>query len=88
MEENSRKKQHTDLECVPVGFANGVAPGFPLTEKEKISMIVSEFGLQLTNLPESDPNNPGIVWNDSGSLRISTGSFAGGVGGGGVVVFP
>ena len=39
MEENSRKKQHTDLECVPVGFANGVAPRFPLTDKEQLSMI-------------------------------------------------
>lgn len=29
----------TELELVQVGFANGVAPGFPLTEKEKESMI-------------------------------------------------
>jgi len=28
-----------DLELVKVGYANGVAPGFPLTEKEKDSMI-------------------------------------------------
>lgn len=28
-----------ELELVQVGFANGVAPGFPLTEKEKDSMI-------------------------------------------------
>ena len=28
-----------ELELVQVGFANGVAPGFPLTEKEKESMI-------------------------------------------------
>jgi GTP cyclohydrolase IA len=39
MSENNRKKQHTDLECVQIGFANGVAPGFPLTEKEKWSMV-------------------------------------------------
>jgi GTP cyclohydrolase I len=38
MTEN-RKKIHNDLEIVPVGYANGVAPGFPLTEKEKSSMI-------------------------------------------------
>ena len=28
-----------ELELVKVGYANGVAPGFPLTEKEKDSMI-------------------------------------------------
>ena len=28
-----------DLELVEVGYANGVAPGFPLTEKEKWSMV-------------------------------------------------
>ena len=37
--ENKRRKNHTDLECVQTGFANGVAPGFPLTEKEKWSMV-------------------------------------------------
>jgi hypothetical protein len=30
MTENNRKKIHTDLEVVQEGFANGVAPGFPL----------------------------------------------------------
>ncbi len=30
---------YTDLECVKTGFANGVAPGFPLTEKEKWDMV-------------------------------------------------
>jgi GTP cyclohydrolase I len=39
MSENKRKKQHNDLECVQMGFANGVAPGFPLTEKEKWAMV-------------------------------------------------
>ena len=28
-----------DLELVKVGYANGVAPGFPLTEKEKWTMV-------------------------------------------------
>ena len=28
-----------ELELVQIGYANGVAPGFPLTEKEKDSMI-------------------------------------------------
>ena len=28
-----------DLELVKVGYANGVAPGYPLTEKEKWSMV-------------------------------------------------
>jgi GTP cyclohydrolase I len=36
---DNRKKIHNDLEIVPVGYANGVAPGFPLTEKEKQYMI-------------------------------------------------
>jgi GTP cyclohydrolase I len=39
MSENKRKKTHTDLECVEMGFANGVAPGFPLTESEKWNMV-------------------------------------------------
>jgi hypothetical protein len=38
------------------------------------SLSISVFGLQLSDLPESDPDFPGSVWNDSGSLRISTGS--------------
>ena len=33
--ENKRRKLHEDLEVVPIGFANGVAPGFPFTDKEK-----------------------------------------------------
>jgi hypothetical protein len=33
MTEN-RKKIHNDLEIVPVGYANGVAPGFPLPTKK------------------------------------------------------
>ena len=36
---NKRRKVHENLEVVPVGFANGIAPGFPFTEKEKSSMI-------------------------------------------------
>lgn len=36
---NNRKKVHNDLEVVPTGFANGVAPGFPLSEGEKQDMI-------------------------------------------------
>ena len=39
MSENKRKKTHTNLECVQEGFANGVAPGFPLTESEKWNMV-------------------------------------------------
>ena len=39
MSENKRKKQHNDLECVQVGFANGVAPNFPLSEEEKWKMV-------------------------------------------------
>jgi GTP cyclohydrolase I len=63
MQENNRKKQHTDLECVPVGFANGVAPGFPLTEEQKWEMVdkaEKAYGDFLTALGvdwENDPNS-------------------------------
>ena len=63
MSENNRKKQHTDLECVQIGFANGVAPGFPLTEKEKWAMVdeaEEAYGKFLTALGvdwENDPNS-------------------------------
>ena len=36
---NNRRKNYKDLETVPVGYANGVAPNFPLTDKEKQKMI-------------------------------------------------
>jgi GTP cyclohydrolase I len=35
----AKKDIHMDLEVVKVGFANGVAEGFPLTDKEKNKMI-------------------------------------------------
>ena len=63
MQENNRKKQHTDLECVPVGFANGVAPGFPLTEEQKWEMVdkaEKAYGDFLTALGvdwKNDPNS-------------------------------
>src|SRR6056300_620936 len=37
--ENKRRKVHQDLEVVQTGFANGVAPGFPFTDQEKLKMI-------------------------------------------------
>ena len=37
--ENKRRKVHEELEVVQVGFANGVAEGFPLTDREKQKMI-------------------------------------------------
>ena len=46
--ENKRRKQYTQIECVQEGFANGVAQGFPLNEKEKTKMIeeaTEAFGL-------------------------------------------
>jgi GTP cyclohydrolase I len=39
MIKNTRRKNYTDLECVKMGFANGVAPGFPFTEEEKWDMV-------------------------------------------------
>ena len=35
----AENKKTFDLECVQEGFANGVAPGFPLNDKEKEKMI-------------------------------------------------
>ena len=32
-------KKKFDLECVKIGYANGLAPGAPFTEKEKWSMV-------------------------------------------------
>ena len=37
--ENKRRKIHEELEVVKEGFANGVAPGFPLEQSEKDKMI-------------------------------------------------
>ena len=37
--ENKRRKIHEELEVVKVGFANGVAEGFPLTDMQKNKMI-------------------------------------------------
>jgi len=60
---NTRRKTHTDLECVPVGHANGVAPNFPLSDKEKKKMIdkaskaygkfLDELGCDWRNDPNS-----------------------------------
>jgi len=52
-----------NLELVRVGYANGVAPGFPLTEKENESMIelaAEKYGEFLTALGcdwQNDPNS-------------------------------
>jgi len=61
--ENKRRKSHTDLESVPVGYANGVAPGFPFTDREKQKMIkaaAKHYAKFLTALGcdwENDPNS-------------------------------
>jgi GTP cyclohydrolase I len=63
MSENKRRKNHTELECVQTGFANGVAPGFPLTEQEKWKMVdeaEEAYGKFLTALGvdwKNDPNS-------------------------------
>jgi GTP cyclohydrolase IA len=52
-----------ELELVKIGYANGVAPGFPLTEKEKETMIelaAEKYGEFLTALGcdwQNDPNS-------------------------------
>ena len=61
--ENKRRKNHTDLECVKTGFANGVAPGFPLSEEDKWDMVdqaEKAYGEFLTALGcdwRNDPNS-------------------------------
>ena len=37
--ENKRRKVHEELEVVKVGYANGVAEGFPFTDKQKLKII-------------------------------------------------
>ena len=37
--ENKRRKVHEELEVVKVGYANGVAEGFPFTDKQKLKMV-------------------------------------------------
>ena len=52
-----------DLECVKQGYANGIAPGFPFTEKEKWSMVdeaAEAYGKFLDALQcdwRNDPNS-------------------------------
>ena len=61
--ENTRRKQYQDIECVPMGYANGVAAGFPLTDREKDKMIeeaTEAFGQFLDALKcdwRNDPNS-------------------------------
>ena len=46
--ENKRRKIHEELEVVQVGFANGVAEGFPLTDKQKEKMITKQKKLMVS----------------------------------------
>jgi GTP cyclohydrolase I len=61
--ENKRRKKYNDIECVPTGFANGVAGDFPLSQEQKDQMIeeaAEHFGKFLTALKcdwQSDPNS-------------------------------
>jgi len=61
--ENKRRKKHENIECVPIGYANGVAAGFPFTDKEKELMIeeaAEAFGQFLDALKcdwRNDPNS-------------------------------
>jgi len=63
MTENERRKNHQDLEIVQEGYANGVAPGFPLDALQKAGMIAEaafHYGKFLTALKcdwENDPNS-------------------------------
>ena len=61
--EESRRKNYTELECVKPGMANGVVVGYPLTPKQKQTMIKKAekaYGKFLTALGvdwENDPNS-------------------------------
>ena len=61
--ENKRRKIHEELEVVQEGFANGVAPGFPLNNDEKQEMIdgaTEAYGQFLDALKcdwRNDPNS-------------------------------
>ena len=63
MEEKNKNKKTFDLECVQEGFANGVAPGFPLSDKQKEKMInkaTKAYGKFLDALGcdwKNDPNS-------------------------------
>jgi len=60
---NNRRKFHTDIECVPFGFANGASSSTPLSPEEKKSMIkeaAEHFGKFLDALKcdwRNDPNS-------------------------------
>jgi GTP cyclohydrolase I len=60
---NNRRKFHTDIECVPFGFANGAASSTPLSPEEKKLMIkeaAEHFGKFLDALKcdwRNDPNS-------------------------------
>ncbi len=64
--ENKRRKNHTDLECVQTGFANGVAPGFPLTEEQKTQLAEAISELK-TSIAEKDIEK---VRNGTGKLAL------------------
>ena len=61
--ENKRRKKYEDIECVPIGYVNGVAPGYPLTEDEKWKMVeeaAEAYGKFLDALKvdwRNDPNS-------------------------------
>ena len=58
---NNRRKFHTGIECVPSGFANGVASNYPLTKEEKELMIeeaTEHFGRFLDALKSDWRNDP------------------------------
>ena len=63
MSKNNRRKVHNELEVVQEGFANGVAPGFPLDQSQKDKMIddaETAFGQFLDALKcdwRNDPNS-------------------------------
>ena len=63
MAKKEKENKHTDLEVVKVGYANGISPNFPLTDKQKEKMIdkaTKAYGKFLDALDcdwRNDPNS-------------------------------
>ncbi len=63
MDKNNRRKFHNDIECVQMGFANGIAYDHPLTDDQKEEMIkdaAEAYGKFLDALKcdwRNDPNS-------------------------------
>jgi len=65
------KNKHTDLEVVKVGYANGVSPNFPLSdkEKEKITTFINKNKEKYTQKTQNELN--GIIEFMSSNMVVN-----------------